>query len=100
MTDAKSKKLVDRIKADRLDRKMTWKPYALFLGIKFPTLMKIIRNVTVNPSELTVSQIEERIALPKTRKEAYRGADVTKATTTTTAGTATAATGMPDLSDL
>ena len=71
--------LVERIKADRLERRMTWKPYALFLGVRFPTLMKIVNQVTKKPSELTVALIQTRIALPKTRKEAYRGADVTRA---------------------
>lgn len=52
------------LKADRVKRRMRWKPYATWLGVKMSTLQKIVRGVTEQPQELTVAALQERLAIP------------------------------------
>lgn len=52
--------LPDRLRTDRLRRKLTWPAYADLLGVKLSTLNKMVRGVH-KPSQLTVVQIEERL---------------------------------------
>ena len=63
------------LKNDRLARGLKWKDYAKFLDVKMSTLMKIMRDVTKQPQELTVNQILQRIALPQTRAKTGRATD-------------------------
>jgi len=63
-TETPGAALARRLKADRIARRMRWKAYAEFLGVKMSTLQKIVRLVTDQPQELTVAQLEQRMAIP------------------------------------
>lgn len=56
--------LARRLTTDRLKRKLTWPAYAAFLGLKLSTVYKIARGATTKPHDLTLVQIEERLAIP------------------------------------
>jgi hypothetical protein len=59
--DKVAQALPDRLRNDRLTRRMTWQQYAAFLGVPLSTLNKIVRRVTTKPHDLTVVQIHDRL---------------------------------------
>lgn len=51
----------ERLRADRLKRRLTWQAYAILLGVSQSTLNKIVQSVTDQPHELTVAKITDRL---------------------------------------
>lgn len=69
-TDPVLAALGKRLKQDRVQRRMTWQAYAAFLGVKLSTVYKIATGATTKPQELTLAQIEDRLAIPVTAEGA------------------------------
>lgn len=58
--------LAERVQKDRRARKMTWPRYAAFLEMPVSTIYKIARGRITKPHDLTLDQINGKLALPIT----------------------------------
>ncbi len=54
--------LAARLRADRVRRRMTWPAYAQFMGMQLSTIYKIASGATKKPHELTVAELEAKLA--------------------------------------
>lgn len=64
MANATAKTWAEKLKDDRIARRLTWDKYRTFLGMPMATVQKIVRGITVTPQELTQAQITECLARP------------------------------------
>lgn len=53
--------LVDRLKADRLARRLSWDKYAKLLDVPISTLAKMARGQTKRPHDTTIAWLEQRL---------------------------------------
>ncbi|MGE0430522.1 MAG: hypothetical protein AB7P11_21170 [Hydrogenophaga sp.] len=53
--------LVDRLKADRLARRMSWDKYAKLLDVPISTLAKMARGQTKRPHDTTIAWLEQQL---------------------------------------
>lgn len=74
MNPKQLKDLREKLKADRLERQLTWKAYAALLQVAESTVNKICREYTARPHETTVAKIEKRLAELKAADEAKAAA--------------------------
>ena len=69
--------LVDRLKADRLNRRLSWDKYAKLLDVPISTLAKMARGQTKRPHDTTIAWLE-------TKLQALQAADADKVPAATT----------------
>lgn len=53
--------LVDRLKADRLKRRLSWDKYAKLLDVPISTLAKMARGQTKRPHDTTIAWLEAKL---------------------------------------
>lgn len=53
--------LVARLKADRLNRRLSWDKYARLLQVPISTLAKMARGATKRPHETTIVHLEQQL---------------------------------------
>lgn len=59
--EARYQVLVERLKADRLDRRLSWEKYAALLDVPISTLAKMARGATKRPHETTIAWLEKQL---------------------------------------